>query len=325
MPLHFPTPKLLQQGFVHDQIERIHDALSAERGAVTSVIDGVEHDAAFVSAVRDALAQVLAAPPEPDRGEYYSHNPLVSLVQSVVDEELAQQRLVGAAEHDQEAMGQPFTKWDLVGWGGDILLSPWPVPPAIVGDVPSWALNGNHDMYSGGHGLFETTLRGSAWNVLALDNAWKDKLIEFDRASGQLKIEGALGHLTEEIVPLLGDRVVDAWFWGHEHDCMAYEPMPNVRYARSIGNRAVPEVIRSGEATPLNADGSLVKPVPSDELPEDHPQRHVSWEYRGFRIGADGERWMKHGFAVLDFAGEHITARYIDDEGNDIVDAETLQ
>src|SRR4051794_6510370 len=35
------------------------------------------------------------------------------------------------------------------------VLDEWPVPPGGMDRVSSWALNGNHDMYSGGHGLFE--------------------------------------------------------------------------------------------------------------------------------------------------------------------------
>src|SRR3954454_19183937 len=37
------------------------------------------------------------------------------------------------------------------------VLDEWPVDPAEAGTIGSWALNGNHDMYSGGHGLFDVT------------------------------------------------------------------------------------------------------------------------------------------------------------------------
>lgn len=38
------------------------------------------------------------------------------------------------------------------------LLDPWPVPLADAGLVGCWNINGNHDMYSGGKGYFDTVL-----------------------------------------------------------------------------------------------------------------------------------------------------------------------
>lgn len=35
----------------------------------------------------------------------------------------------------------------------------------------------------------------------------------------------------------------------------------------------------------------------------------------GYRVGGDGGHWMKHGFAVLDFHGDTVDVRYVDDEG----------
>ncbi len=64
-------------------------------------------------------------------------------------------------------------------------LAHWPVVPGSV--VSSWSLNGNHDMYSGGHGYFKTLLgdrrfrgqqgssnfllRNNYWQVVGLDSA----------------------------------------------------------------------------------------------------------------------------------------------------------
>jgi hypothetical protein len=261
------------------------------------------------------------------------------------------------------------------------LLAPWPVTPWDASKSASWALNGNHDMFSGGHGLFETTLRdprfalqwaggrptswmllrGDKWNVLGLDTAWNDKPIDIG-ADGKLRFEGALGHLTDyqhetikqiaaedkkllilshhqafvayggpvptplgvEIEGLLGGRTVEAWFWGHEHDCIAYDEHAGIRAARSIGHGAVPEVIRTDEAGSLNEDGTLVKPVASDDMPDEQPRRAVKWEYRGYRIGEDDQHWMKHGFSVVDVNDDALSVRYIDDEGVDIVEPETL-
>jgi hypothetical protein len=95
----------------------------------------------------------------------------------------------------------------------DNILALWPVGPASASEIGSWALNGNHDMYSGGHGLFETTLgdhrfhrqqvdgkptswfllQTPNWNILGLDTAWKHPLIEIN--GGAPYFDGSLGHL----------------------------------------------------------------------------------------------------------------------------------
>jgi hypothetical protein len=167
------------------------------------------------------------------------------------------------------------------------LLTPWPVAPSDAGTIASWAVNGNHDMYSGGHGLFEVTLgdprfgrqrangrptswfvlRGARWNVLGLDTSWRNYIVELDE--GHLSFADADGHLNGSEpdtlaalaqedqrllvlshhqlfnaydtypLPLAGEvqgplagRTVAAWFWGHEHDCLAYAPFDAVGAAR---------------------------------------------------------------------------------------------
>jgi hypothetical protein len=74
------------------------------------------------------------------------------------------------------------------------MLPLWPVTPEQRDAIGSWSLNGNHDMYSGGHGYFDTLLRtdtllrwhGDAsgnpssffliedgdWQVFGLDTSW---------------------------------------------------------------------------------------------------------------------------------------------------------
>src|SRR4051794_2676085 len=217
------------------------------------------------------------------------------------------------------------------------VLDEWPVDPADAGTIRSWALNGNHDMYSGGHGLFDVTLAdprfalqrveggattswfvlsGEDWNVVALDTSWRHP--ELDIRGDQLFVEGDLGHLhgsqaaellrcaretgkrllvlshhqlysayddhrialgpdrpdttplQEELKAVLDEREIDAWFWGHEHDCLAYEPgFGRVGAARAVGHGAVPEPVRHTDATPLGGEYPpfLVKPAPYGGAP----------------------------------------------------------
>ncbi len=76
----------------------------------------------------------------------------------------------------------------------DRMLPFWPVRPAERDAIGSWSLNGNHDMYSGGHAYFDTLLRQKGlirwhgddkgepssfflienddWQVFGLDTSW---------------------------------------------------------------------------------------------------------------------------------------------------------
>ncbi len=72
----------------------------------------------------------------------------------------------------------------------DRFLDPWPVRPGEEDRFGSWSLNGNHDMYAGGHAYFQTCLAdarfarhaGSSifrletpdWLILGLDTAWRE-------------------------------------------------------------------------------------------------------------------------------------------------------
>jgi hypothetical protein len=79
------------------------------------------------------------------------------------------------------------------------------------------------------------------------------------------------------------DRGVDAWFWGHEHDCLAYEPLDGVNAARVIGHGAVPTLLRTQPpGDPVNdAPDYVVKPKPSAAYPATPALDAVKWEFRG--------------------------------------------
>jgi Calcineurin-like phosphoesterase len=193
----------------------------------------------------------------------------------------------------------------------------------------SWSLNGNHDMYTGGHGYFEVLLndarfapfhQGSSWfslendhwQLLGLDSSWADH----DLAGSQprwvaSKVEehpnrktmllshhqpfSAYEDVPPQLVAKLGAALAkgpaDAWLWGHEHRCVAYKPRDQVRLGRCVGHGGIP----------VYADNSR---TPSS----------VSWRLRkSFRVGL--ETWAMLGFAVLDFDGPKINIRYLNERG----------
>ena len=260
------------------------------------------------------------------------------------------------------------------------VLDLWPVTARESDRVGSWALNGNHDMYSGGYGYFDTVLgdprfgrqrshgrptswfhlKGRrTWDVIGLDTAYQDPVAAFH--AGHLFLFGRLGFLhgsqaayvndlgagphrrllllshhqlfsaydsdinkdnvlRDRLRPAL-DRTVDAWFWGHEHNCLAYEPFRGVTAARVIGHGALPTQVRTEPpGTTLDEPHRVVKPTPPAGAAPDHPVRAVRWEYRDYDEDEDGRRWAKHGYAVVDMSPGALRVRHIDENGEVYVD-----
>lgn len=216
----------------------------------------------------------------------------------------------------------------------------WPVRSAEEG-VPSWAINGNHDMYSGGHGYFGYLLRdprfaaqnGSSyfclqnehWQLLGLDSAYHDEDLAGDQgdwvAKKQLASERKTMLFTHhepfsaytalEKPPMLERlgkafevRPVDAWLWGHEHLACVYQPQPQpyLRFGSCIGHGGVPVLLEK------------------DEKP--HPE--VTWRAREHRQIFEN-LWQLFGFAVLDFDGPGIDVAYYDQRGGNPVNKERIE
>ncbi|HSR93541.1 MAG TPA: metallophosphoesterase [Solirubrobacterales bacterium] len=215
----------------------------------------------------------------------------------------------------------------------------WPVRPAGEG-VASWALNGNHDMYSGGHGYFGYLLRdqrfaaqngssyfclqNSSWQLLGLDSAY----IDDDLAGGQAEWVAKkqreserktmlLTHhepfssyvevnppMLERLKPAFDARRIDAWLWGHEHLCCVYKPdlHPYLGFGSCIGHGGVPVLLDDKEPLP----------------PE------VEWRAEEFELH-DEDRWQLFGFAVLDFDGEGIEISYYNQQGGQPVHSDRIE
>jgi hypothetical protein len=209
----------------------------------------------------------------------------------------------------------------------------WPVQPAESQAIGSWALNSNHDMFSGGHAYFETLLADSRfirqdgssffsleskhWRILALDTAWEaerlgahqlawltEQALDAKRHGQKVML---LSHhplfsaykkpsqnLLADVGGILEDGCVDAWLWGHEHRLMSFYPHMNVRFARCIGHGGVPLYMWKGDKDPI--------PSPAE------------FEYRA-RKRHGLEYWAVCGFAVLELDGPTIKIRYLNEFG----------
>jgi Calcineurin-like phosphoesterase len=221
------------------------------------------------------------------------------------------------------------------GWDHEIrrrFLDYWPVSPEDAEVVGSWALNGNHEMYSGGYGYFDTLLADSRfrhqqqssffsllhprWKVIAIDTAWESESgslygqqsawLEEELRGNSRNIlllshhqpfsayESGTERLAQCIMPILDQHPVKAWFWGHEHRCILYDAYANVEFGRCVGHGGIPVYMWHKEA---------------DSYPSP-----ASYEYRRY-IQKGLERWALFGFAVLDLDDEAINVRYIDENG----------
>jgi hypothetical protein len=239
---------------------------------------------------------------------------------------------------------------------GDVYYSGWreeyetrflPHWPVARNDqqILCWTLNGNHDMYSGGHGYFGYVLhdprfrghwRGDpereapssyfsiendCWQLLGLDSAYSDHDLAGSQAqwvAGKLggerrtillshhqpfsAYERVGGGMTGKITQAVGQHHLDAWFWGHEHRCGVYanDPVPWLGFGSCLGNGGVPQLLPD-------------PPLPTAEQRAEGCAP-LTWAYDGEEV-ADGNKWLRFGFAVLDFDGPNLSIEYVDEHG----------
>jgi hypothetical protein len=220
-------------------------------------------------------------------------------------------------------------------------LEPWPV---YLGDTDtrSWVLSGNHDMYAGGYGFFDTCLAdprfasqdGSSWfrlsnknwHFVGLDTAWRDGGLQEPQGARVAEWAGDrhrklvllshhqlfsaygrdYGDVGKELHDVLkpDDPIIEAWFWGHEHGCVGYKPHMGVRRARLIGNGGVPEYM--------------------NRKPRDEVKAPAEWEFRK-RKRKLLQPWNTFGFVVIDLDGPSMEVTYIDEDGEPMHEAETIE
>lgn len=144
----------------------------------------------------------------------------------------------------------------------DRFIDLWPFESTAI----SRSLNGNHEMYTGGHAYFEELLpklgqtssyfafQNDFWTLVALDTAytqpfggqegnlnqqqvdWLNKIVA---GAGNRKVVLFSHHqpfslldpnqgpmLVKWLQPLLNGQKIFAWYWGHEHRCVLYDRHP---------------------------------------------------------------------------------------------------
>jgi predicted phosphodiesterase len=225
--------------------------------------------------------------------------------------------------------------------------------PAGAGKV-SRALNGNHEMYSGGFAYFEDILpkfnqpssyfavQNKHWLLVGLDTAEEDhaldplqvawlksvvqkagdrKVILFSHHQpfSRLDVQGPL--LQAALADLFQNKAITAWYWGHEHECVIYDRHPQSGLlGRCIGHGGIPSPRKAEVLT----------------APADHSVSGVSWKrlsanaFAPASLVLDGtnplvkgeeKKFGPHGYLTLDFDGPHLIERVHLPDGTEIYKA----
>jgi hypothetical protein len=226
------------------------------------------------------------------------------------------------------------------GWPSEYterFLKFWPVEIAEADRVGSWCLNGNHDMYSGGHGYFDTALAdarfarwqknaqgatsffklGNAnWQILGLDSSWQDGALQDPQASW-LKANLA-GVDPRKTMLLSHHQFVSAYEEPARELVKTVEPIlaefPVRAWFWGHEHRAMRFAAQPEIGYPrCLGDGGV--PVYQWHLPADPCPAPGVFEHRNaYERGL--ERWAFMGFAVLDIENAQIDVRYFDEEGS---------
>lgn len=201
----------------------------------------------------------------------------------------------------------------------DRFLKFWPAPTDAG---RSFALNSNHEMYSGGYGYFDVTLpafkqpasyfslANKNWRFIGLDTGYVEHDLNAEQVAwlrGQFKGNNPktifLSHhqlfsayentdasnLVSRVKPFLDARQIYAWFWGHEHLNVVYKDHMGTK-GRCLGNSCFPYDVPKQAKTK----------VPVEWL----NKRTTKDDYPGI-----------HSYAVLRVRGASIDVEYVDQDG----------
>jgi hypothetical protein len=224
------------------------------------------------------------------------------------------------------------------------LVADW---PAVRSETTSRALNGNHEMYSGGQGYFAAlaqspfhqsascfAMQNKNWLLLCLDTAYVDfdlddaqvgwvkrriaeggnrRVIFFSHHQPYSVLSGGGENLQSKLGTILETGQVYAWFFGHEHRLILYAPHSKWGVsARCIGHGGFPEF----RATAPGCGGNSTKFVPLGATPDvpasellDGPNPFVD------DSPSDPAKYNPHGYVTLRFAGAEIWETYLDPTG----------
>jgi hypothetical protein len=219
----------------------------------------------------------------------------------------------------------------------------------LVGDWPkrdgrtiNRTLNGNHEMYSGGVGYFDAlqsffnqpascfAMQSSKWLLVGLDTAYKDFALDQSQVDWLKRLIAGAGtrkvmlfshhqpfsllddqgpNLQSALGDLLNAQRITAWFWGHEHRLVVYQPHPKWGVkGRCVGHGGFP----SFRDTDIGGKGDIYQWIHVHKRPDDAPQAPEALVLDGpnFWVTAGPEQYSPNGYLFLELDGENAFETY---------------
>jgi hypothetical protein len=215
----------------------------------------------------------------------------------------------------------------------------------LVGDWPKRSagtlkrsLNGNHEMYSGGSGYFQAlrdffqqsascfAMQNSHWILVGLDTAYVDfdldekqvawltgivnaagtrKLILFSHHQPFSQLDDQGPKLQVALANLLKQHRIHAWYWGHEHRLVIYDPHPLWGFkGRCIGHGGFPQF--RDDLPNVGGDKYQWLELP----PQPFAPRARLLDGPNFWITQAPDQFSPHGYAFLQFDGDTASEIY---------------
>ena len=220
----------------------------------------------------------------------------------------------------------------------DRFLKFWPKVPHSI----SRSLNGNHEMYTGGHGYFEKILpafgqtssyfafQNDYWVLAALDSAYNqpfggqegdlnrqqvDWLRGIIAAAGPRKIVLFTHHqpfslldtsqgplLVKALEELLDARKIFAWYWGHEHRCVLYDQHEKFAFRGRCVGHGGFPEARPDIGNAPYVDGDSWRRLEKS----DHSPGALVLDTPNLYIPGFEEQFSPHGFMRLEFRDQRL-------------------
>ena len=256
------------------------------------------------------------------------------------------------------------TKFDLLMHLGDIyysgtekevderFLKLWPTDAGVM----NRALNGNHEMYSGGFGYFKLVLpafgqdcsyfavQNDEWLLVGLDTAYVDhdmdnaqvawltlivkqakqrKVVLFSHQQPFSRLSAQGPKLQQALKHLLAAESIRAWYWGHEHDCIVYDVHEEWNLlGRCLGNGGIPQApkdeVRSAPADLHHPAGGGCTWRRLEKNDNAPGCIVLDGPNADMRKDSDKKKFVPHGFMTLEFNGATLTERVLLSDGTEI-------
>lgn len=217
-------------------------------------------------------------------------------------------------------------------------LSVWPEGAGKV----SRALNGNHEMYSGGYAYFDEILpafnqpssyfavQNEHFLLVGLDTAHTDHALDAQQVSwlnaviagagkrevilfshhqlfSRLDAQGPM--LQSALAGLFQKSAIGAWYWGHEHLCVIYDKHPTLNLlGRCIGHGGIPSPRKYEVVNAPIQDAAHGITWRRLDPTANSPQCFVL-DGRNPLVPGEEDKFGPHGYLTLDFDGPALIER----------------